>query len=353
MAKTLVTGGTGFIGSHVVRALARRGDELRLLVRRGREQEHLRGVQFEAATGDVRDRESVRRAMRDVDRVFHVAGTTSLRRADRERVFEVNVGGTLNVMEEALRAGVSRVIHTSTVGAIGPAAPGETADEHQLRPGPVGIAYIDSKREAEAEAMRVAAQGLPVVVVNPSFVLGPEDPKGTSNGLVRRLLLRRIPTYVDGGLNVVDVRDVAQGHLLADERGRDGERYILAGRNFTLHRLFADLGRIAGIPPPPLRLPGPLVLAWVESAERVGLPLPVSADEVRSGMQWWTYRNDKARQELGFEPRPHEETLEDTVRWQVEHLGARAEGHRIEDAALTAVGAAVRLPGRMLRLGGR
>src|SRR5262245_36808041 len=322
MAPTLVTGGTGFIGSHVVRQLAERGDELRLLIREGRDASHLDEFEFERAGGDVTDRESVRAAMEGVEKVFHVAGTTSMRNRDRDKVFEVNVGGTRNVMEEALSAGVVRVVHTSSAGAVGPAEPHGTADESQpFKAGRLGIAYINAKHDAETVAMRVAAQGLPVVVVNPTFVLGPDDPTGTSNRLVRRLLLRRIPAYIDGGVNIVDVRDVARGHLLADERGNEGERYLLAARNFTLQRLFADLSRIAGVPPPPVRMPGNALLAGVEALGRAGLWVPASPDEVRSGMQWWTYRNDKAVNELGFEPRPHEETLQDTVAWQLADLG--------------------------------
>ena len=343
MAKTLVTGGTGFIGSHVLRQLAARGDELRVLAREGRDLSHLDGIEFERATGDVCDRDSVRAAVDGVERIFHIAGKTSMKPKDRHRVFEVNVGGTRNVMEEALRAGVVRVVHTSSVGAVGPAEPGGTADEEQVfTAGRLGIAYIDSKHEAEMAAMRIAARGLPVVVVNPAFVLGPDDPTGTSNDLVRRLLLRRIPAYVDGALSIVDVRDVARGHLLADERGLEGERYILSGRNFTLQRLFADIGRIAGVPPPPVRMPGKPMLAAIEALERAGAPIPASSDEVKSGMQWWTYRHDKARRELGYEARPHEETLEDTVGWQLQDLGARAGGHQLSDAALRVTGSFAR-----------
>ncbi len=269
MATTLVTGGTGFIGSHVVKQLADRGDALRLLIRKGRDASHLDGIEFERADGDVTDRDSVRAAMEGVERVFHVAGKTSMRTSDRERVFEVNVGGTRNVMEEALRAGVIRAVHTSSAGAVGPAEPEGTADESQpFMAGRLGIAYINAKHDAEGVAMRVAAKGLPVVVVNPTFVLGPDDPSGTSNRLVRRLLLRRIPAYIEGGLNIVDVRDVARGHLLADEVGHEGERYLLAARNFTLQRLFADLSRIAGVPPPPLKLHGPALLASVEALDQ-------------------------------------------------------------------------------------
>lgn len=344
MAKTLVTGGTGFLGSHLASQLARRGDRLRLLIRPERDASHLDGIEFERADGDVTDRDSVRAAMDGVERVFHVAGKTSMRTADRERVFDVNVGGTRNVMEEALRAGVVRVVHTSSAGAVGPAEPGGATDESQsFKAGSLGIAYINAKREAETVAMSVAAKGLPVVVVNPTFVLGPDDPTGTSNRLVRRLLLRRIPAYIDGAVNIVDVRDVAAGHLLADERGHEGERYLLAARNFTLQRLFADLSRIAGVPPPPVKVSGAALLATVEALERAHLPAPASADEVRSGMQWWTYRNDKAVRELGWEPRPHEETLEGTVGWQLEQLGSRAGGHTLSDTALRGAGAAFRL----------
>ena len=233
------------------------------------------------------------------------------------------------MLEEALAAEVKRVVHTSSVAAVGPAKPHGTVDEsNTFTIGHLGIAYANSKHEAEVEALRLAAHGLPVVIVNPSFVLGPDDPKGTSMQLVRRFLLGRIPAYVDGGLNIVDVRDIAQGHLLADEKGEVGERYILAGRNFTLDRLFADFARISGRDGPPVKLPGrPMALA-VDAMARVGLPLPVSPEEVRSATLWWTCRNTKARKRLGFEPRPHEETLEDAVRWQMEQLGDRVRTRR-------------------------
>jgi dihydroflavonol-4-reductase len=346
MGKTLVTGGTGFVGVHVVKALARRGDELRLLIRDKSNTKPLEGIEWERSTGDVTDRDSVRRAMQGVDRVFHVAGTTSMRTRDRIRVFQVNVEGTRNVFEEALRAGAARAVLTSSSSAVGAAEPGETIDENQpFTVGRLGVAYINSKHDAELVAMRTAAKGLPVVIVNPSFVLGPDDPNpsGTSNALIRRLLLRRIPGYVDGAINVVDVRDVASGHLLADERGESSERYLLTARNFTLQRLFADLSRIAGVPMPPVRMHGRLVVAGVSAIELMGIRLPTSPDEVRSGTQWFTYRNDKARDVLGWEPRPHEETLEDAVRWQLDELGGRATGHRLTDLALRGTGRALGL----------
>jgi dihydroflavonol-4-reductase len=350
VGKTLVTGASGFLGSHVVRALAARGDELRLLGRRGTNLDHLADLDVERRAGDVLDRRSVKRAMKGMDRVFHLAGTTSMRSVDRDRVFELNVKGTRIVMEEALAAEVSKVVHTSSVAAIGPAKPGGTADETQeFRAGYLGLAYANSKHEAELEALRLAAHGLPVVIVNPSFALGPDDPKGSSMELVRRFLLGRIPAYVSGGLNIVDVRDVADGHLLADEKGDVGERYILAGRNFTFDRLFADLARISGRGHAPVRVPsGPTALA-VEAIERAGLRFPVFADEVRAASCWWTYRNTKARRELGFAPRPHEETLEDAVHWQMEQLGDRVRLSRgPQETALAAVAPFLRLGERVL-----
>jgi dihydroflavonol-4-reductase len=351
MAKTLLTGASGFIGSHVARALAKRGDELRLLVRRGSDLDHLADLEFERVTGDITDRRAVRRAVKGAATVFHVAGSTSMRASQRERVFEVNVTGTRNVVEEALRAGVEQVVHTSSAGAIGPAKPGGTADEGQaFSAGHLGIAYVNSKHEAEVEALRAAAHGLPLVVVNPTFVLGPDDPSGgarSSNALVKRVMLRQIPFYVDGGLNIVDVRDIAAGHLLAARKGKAGERYILGGRNFTLDRLFADVARIAGVPAPPVKVPPRLTSVTVSAARRVGLSVAVSEDELRSAEHWWTYRSTKARKELGFKPRPHEETLEDTVHWLAERLGDRVGRAPRSDLALRAVGRALQLGERV------
>ncbi len=350
MAKTLVTGGSGFLGSHVVRALAARGDELRLLLRRGSTVDHLSDLEFERVAGDVLNRASVGKAMQGVERVFHLAGSTSMRAQDRDRVFDLNVRGTRTVLGEALAAEVGRVVHASSVAAIGPAKRGGTADEAQpFRAGDLGIAYVNSKHESEVEALRLAARGLSVVIVNPSFVLGPDDPKGTSMGLVRRFLLGRIPAYVEGGLNIVDVRDVARGHLLADEKGETGERYILAGRNFTLDRLFADFARISGRAQVPVRLPAATTALAVRAMARTGLSTTISPDEVRSASQWWTYRNTKARRALGFEPRPHEETLEDAVRWQMDQLGDRVRtGRGPEEAALALIAPLVRLGARVL-----
>jgi dihydroflavonol-4-reductase len=322
--KTLLTGATGFIGSHVARELASRGDDLRVTVREDSPTEALAELDHEEVKCDLLDRRAVRRAVTGVERVFHCAGLVSLRQRDSERVFEVNTLATRLLLEECLRAGVERVVFTSSVAAIGPAPRGGTADETQVfTAGHLGIPYVNSKHEAETEALRLAAHGLPVVCVNPTFVYGRGDVHGGSTSLVRRFLLGRIPVYTDGAVNVVDVNDVARGHLLADEKGEPGERYILGNRNFTWDRLFADLARISGVEPPPLKLAPPLALRMAELLERAPGRPPVTAVEVRSASQWWAYKNNKAKRELGWTTSPHEDTIEATVQWYVEREGDR------------------------------
>jgi len=251
LAATLVTGATGFIGSNVARLLVERGDEVRLGVEDGSPDVAIADLDVPRVKLEVRDRRSVRRALKGAERVFHCAGVTSVRPADEERLFDVNVGGTKIVMEESLRAGVERVVYTSSAAAVGPAADGKAATETQLfTASRLGIPYVNSVHEAEVEAMRVAAHGLPLVCVNPGVCLGAGDQLLSSTRLVRSFLLGRIPVYTDGAIGIVDVRDVAAGHLLADHRGAVGERYLLSGRNFTFERLFADLGRLSGVPTP-------------------------------------------------------------------------------------------------------
>ncbi|HEX8856096.1 MAG TPA: NAD-dependent epimerase/dehydratase family protein [Thermoleophilaceae bacterium] len=329
MGKTLVTGGTGFIGSHIARLLAERGDDLRLTLREDSRLEGLEGLDYEGVRCDLLDRRAVRRALKGVDRVFHSAGLLSLRPADADVLFQVNVGATRLLFEECLRAGVVRVVYTSSVAAIGPAARGGTADENALfTAGHLQIPYVNSKHEAEVEAMRHAAKGLPVVCVNPCFVFGSGDVTGGSTGVVRRFLLGRIPVYIEGGLNVVGVGDVARGHLLADERGAVGERYILGNRNYTWDRFFADLARMSGCEPPPLKLSPGLALRLAQALDAAPGRPPISVDEVKAAGQWWTYRSTKAQRDLGWKPSPHEEAVEATVAWYMERDGARVARSR-------------------------
>jgi dihydroflavonol-4-reductase len=351
MSRYLVTGATGFVGSHVARALVERGDAVRVTVRSRSPKEPLEGLDAERVNlPDVTDRRALRHALKGVERVFHVAGTTNLRlsAADARRV---NAEGTRVVLEEALRAGVQRVVHTSSVVAIGPAPPHSALDERAPFPGHLGMPYPDSKRLAELEALRVGAHGLPVVIVNPAHVFGPGDWGPSSTDVVRRFLLRRIPAYVGGAINIVDVRDVAAGHLLADERGQPGERYILGNRNYTWDRLFAELAHVSGVEGPAVRVPYPVALALAESGARLPGRPPAMPAEVKAAARWWTYRNTRARRELGWSVRSHEETVEETVRWWMERLGDRVSGTR-QPVPLRMAGAAGRalgvLRGRVL-----
>ena len=323
MVRTLITGATGFLGGHIVERLVERGDDVLATVRPGSRRDRIEllerlGVRL--TTADICDRQSIRAAMRGVERVFHVAGLTSLT-LPRGHIYAVNVEGTRIVLEEALRAGVERVVYTSSAATIGPAPLGLTTDESNLWHSP-GIPYIDAKREAENVALRLFARGLPVVIVNPASCLGAGDPGRSSTVLVRRFLRRQIPAYVNGTLNIVGVEDVADAHLLADRIGELGERYILGNRNFTMARLFADLGRLSGVEPPAVRLSTPAALALSALATRVpGAPRLPSANEIRASSLNWAFSSAKAKRDLRWTTSPHEDCLEATVAWYRERDG--------------------------------
>jgi dihydroflavonol-4-reductase len=340
---TLVTGGAGLVGSHVVRQLVERGDDVRVTVRPTTRLGNLDGLEATTVSADVLDRASMRRALRGVDRVFHAAGLANLR-ATPQALWRANVEGTRVVLEEALRAGVERVIFTSSVAAVGPAPRGSTADEQQpFPPAANGIPYVRAKREAEVQALRIAALGLPVVTVCPAHVFGTGDVNHSSTEVVRRFLRREIPAYVDGALNIVDAEDVARGQLLADTRGRPGERYILGNRNFTLDRLFADLGRLSGVEPPAVKLPLQAALALARGFETMPGPAPITVTELRAVSMWWAFRSTKARRELGWKPSHHEDTLEATINWyrEREPQRLRAPGAR-QPFALRVAGGVLR-----------
>jgi dihydroflavonol-4-reductase len=338
----LVTGGTGFIGSHLVRALLARGDDVRVSVRASSNRSTLDGLDVERVTADITDPRAMRRAARGVDRAFHVAGTTNLRKGAAE-VLRVNADGTRTVLDACLAERVERVVYVSSVAAIGPARPGGANDERHVHGGPLGIPYADAKHAAEVEALRVAARGLDVVVANPGHVLGRGDDGRSSTDVVRRFLLRRIAAYVDGAICIVDVEDVAAGLLLCEQRGRTGERYILGTRNYTWERLFGELARYSGIEGPAVRLPKRVALALAEAGARAPGPAPVTPSEVRAAAHWWTYRSAKARRELGWTTRPHEDTVEATVRWYEERLGDRVVRNSRQPLALRVAGRAARL----------
>jgi dihydroflavonol-4-reductase len=317
----LVTGGTGFVGAHVVRALLAAGRPVRCLVRPGSRRTNLEGLPVDLVEGDLSDPASLERAMRGVSTLFHVAADYRLWTKDPGELSRTNVGGTENVLSAASEAGVGRIVYTSSVGALGLTADGSPADERTpvAREDVVGH-YKKSKFDAERVAEAWAARGLPVVLVNPSTPVGELDVKPTPTGqLVVDFLNRRMPAYVDTGLNLVDVRDVAAGHLLAAEKGRSGKKYILGNRNLTLKEILDMLAAITGLPAPTLRLPHaiPLAVAAVDTfaAGLLGRPPRVSLESVRMSRHRMYFDASKAVRELGFPQSPVEDALARAVAW--------------------------------------
>jgi dihydroflavonol-4-reductase len=306
------------VGANLVRTLLARDWSVRVLVRGNAPS--LDGLDVERVPGDLFVPE-LSAAMSGCDAVFHVAATYSLWRRDRAEVMRTNVEGTRLVLGAARRAGVARVVHTSSVAAIGVRADGEPADEsYQSGPADLIGAYKRSKYEAEVEVQRAVAGGDDVVIVNPTTPIGPWDAKPTPTGeILVRFCSGRMPAYVDTGLNIVDVRDVAAGHIAAFERGRTGERYILGNENMTLRGLLARLAALTGRPAPTVRLAPLIPLAYAAVGEFVLEPLgfrpDVPFEGVRMAKQRMYYDVAKAERTLGFAPSPVNRALSDAVTW--------------------------------------
>jgi dihydroflavonol-4-reductase len=319
MKPTLVTGATGFVGWHVARKLLDRGGRVRALVRDPARIRELEGI--EVAQGDLRAPDSLAQAVAGCSVVFHVAADYRLWTREPEEMFRSNVDGTRNLLAAAKSAGVERVVYTSTVGCIGVPGDGGEGDERS----PVAIEdmagpYKRSKFLAEKVALNFAADGLDVVVVNPTAPVGDHDFKPTPTGkMVVDFVRGNMPAFLDTGLNVVDVRDVAEGHLQAQERGNTGERYILGSENLTLERIFGILAEIEGKPAPKMRVPyavayaaGMASTAWASVTGREPLaPL----DGVRMAKKKMWVRHEKASRELGFSPGPAPVALRRAVEW--------------------------------------
>ncbi|HEX8051791.1 MAG TPA: NAD-dependent epimerase/dehydratase family protein [Thermoleophilaceae bacterium] len=348
MALVLVTGATGFVGGHVARLLAERGDQVRVTFRDPARLDRLAGLEVETVRADVLDRASMRRAMRGCDLVFHTAGFVGSRPLDR--LWQVNALAPRIVVEAAAAEGVGRVVHTSTVAAIGTAAHGEAADEsHVYRGGEFGLAYGDSKHEGELEALATGARhGVEVVVVNPSYVLGvPVDPTQageTSTRVIGNFLAGRLPAVVDAATNIVDVEDVAAGHLLAAESGVPGERYILGGYNLTWVELIDRLAVESGVERPLVVLPREVgALARVQA--ELGGRWPVAPEAFALMAQNWRYSSRKAKRELRYRTRSLETTIARTVEWY-EELHSRGVLERRGASALSLGAAGMRLADR-------
>lgn len=327
MTQTLVTGATGFVGSAVARALAARGHRLRLLVRPGSDRRNLAGLDAALAEGDLRAPETLAPAVAGCDALVHVAADYRLWVPDPEAMMAANVAGTRALLRAARDAGVARMVYCSSVAALGLTADGTPADETTPNAAEKVIGtYKRSKYFAEQEVLRlVREEGVNAVIVNPSTPIGPRDIKPTPTGkMIRDAALGRMPAYVDTGLNIVHVDDVAEGHVLALERGEIGERYILGGEDYALGTLFAEVARQAGRAPPRLRLPiGPLVpLALAcEALARFGVEPLVTRETLAMARKKMFFSHIKAGEKLGYRPRPAADAIRDAVAW---FLGPRA-----------------------------
>jgi dihydroflavonol-4-reductase len=316
-----VTGATGFVGAHVARALVAAGRRVRCLVRPSSPATLLADLAVECIEGDVTDAASVRRAMADCDEVFHCAADYRLYARAPADIYRTNVEGTRIVLAAAAELGVRRVVHTSSVATLAARADGTPVDEEAV--GTLDDMIGDYKRSkllAEREVEAACARGLPAVIVSPSTPVGDGDVKPTPTGkIVVDFLAGRFPAYVDTGLNLIDVRDVAAGHLLAAERGRVGERYILANSNVTLKQLLELLAGIAGRPAPRLRLPHwvPLAIAHIEAplARLLRRDPRVPLDGARMARKPMFFDGNKAVRELGLPQSPIEPALRRAVDW--------------------------------------
>ncbi len=329
----LVTGGTGFVGAHVVRALLERGgDRLRCLARPGGDRSNLDGCDVEVVEGDLRDPASLRAACAGCREVYHCAADYRLFVRRPRDLYAANVDGARNVFLAAAEAGAERIVHTSSVGALGLEPDGRPATETTpVRAAAMVGHYKRSKFQAERAAVEAARAGAPVVIVNPSTPVGERDVKPTPTGqIIVDFLARRMPAFVDTGLNLIDVRDVARGHLLAAERGRVGEKYILGHRNVTLAQLLHLLADITGTEAPRLRLPhwlpigaAALATGWARVA---GGEPRIAFDSARMARHRMFFDSGKAVRELGLVQSPIEDALRRAVRWFEQNGYVRGRG---------------------------
>ncbi|MBV8143536.1 MAG: NAD-dependent epimerase/dehydratase family protein [Gammaproteobacteria bacterium] len=332
--RALVTGATGFVGSAVARALCQRGWQVRALVRESSDTRNLRGLPIEPARGDLTDLPSVSAAVSGCEAVFHVAADYRLGVADPQPLYRCNVDGTRTLLEAAQRAGVRRLVYTSSVATVGLPADGSpgTEDTPSSLDEMIGH-YKRSKFLAEELVRDFARAGVPVVIVNPSTPIGPGDLKPTPTGqMVVDAASGRTPAYVDTGLNVVHVDDVASGHLLAFERGQIGERYILGGENMTLHAILLAICRLAGRSPPRIRLPHSALLPVAYASEALARlrrrGTRVSVEAVRLARKHMYFSSEKAVRELGYSWRPPALAFEDALRWFLEQGMVRSAYRR-------------------------
>ena len=323
--KILVTGATGFIGGNLARELWRRGDDVQALIRPGSNQLAIRDTGIIPIEGDILDRRSVDRAVRGCEAVFHVAASYTFWSKDRTNVARTNIQGTINVLEAARRARVSRTVYTSTVGTIGLPKQGQGDENTPLNPETLHGHYKNSKHQAEREALNIAANDMPVIVVNPTLPVGPWDVKPTPTGkIILDFLRRKVPAYLKTGMNVVDVADVVDGHILAMEKGRPGERYILGNQNMSLKDLFDMISKLTGFSAPRIRLPYWLVVALgyadqFAEGTLLGKEPTIPLEGVLASKVPAYVNCDKAVRELGQPQRSIEDALKQSINWFIDH----------------------------------
>jgi dihydroflavonol-4-reductase len=338
---TLVTGATGFVGSHVARQLVSAGQSVRVLVRPNSNLEALAGLHVEYFEGDLSDQESLERAMHGIRRVFHVAADYRLWTPRPEEIYEINVEGTRKLLAAARHARVERIVYTSTVATIAVPRNGALPNEDtQASLNEMIGHYKRSKFLAEQVAVEAVSAGVPVVIVNPTAPVGPWDWKPTPTGrIILDFLKGKMPAYVDTGLNVAPVEDIAAGHLLAAEKGRVGQRYILGGRNMTLKQILDALSAITGRPAPRVRLPHAVALAagyadqWF--SRLAGREPQIPVEGVKMSRHRMFVESDKAERELGYKPTSVEAALGRAVTWYQQHgyLNAGAGNKSVAQAA--------------------
>jgi len=323
-----LTGGTGFVGANLARELLAQGWSVRALARAGSDRRNLDGLPLEIVDGSLTDKD-LADALSGCDALFHVAAHYSLFRADRDAVISANVDGTRNILAAARAAGVPKTVYTSSVAAIGVKS-GSVADEsYQSAPEHLIGAYKRSKYLAEREAVAAAANGQFVTIVNPTTPIGPWDRKPTPTGeILVRLLTGAMPAIVDTGLNFVDVRAVARGHILAYDKGRSGERYILGGENLTLRNFLARAAAIAHVKAPKIAIPHwlPLGVAWLDEtfSPKLGRAPSVPIDGVKMSREAMFYHSDKAARELEFSSGDLETAIASAISWFTSNGYARA-----------------------------
>lgn len=323
--KVLVTGATGFVGGAVVRALVQRGVNVRVLTRAGADLQNIQNLTVERIEGDLRDPASLRTSLAGCRQLYHVAAHYALWAKDPSIFYETNVTGTKNLLEAAREVGTERIVYCSTIGAIGiPPVGGLGTEETPVSLEQMAGHYKRSKYLAEQEVLKLAQTGLPVVIVNPSAPVGTGDVKPTPTGqVIVDFMKGRMPAYIETGMNIVDVDDVATGHLLAMQRGRIGERYILGGTNLMLREVFEILSRLTGIKAPTIKLPRlailPLAYLNLWMANMTGQPPRIPLEGVKMAKYKMHYNCQKAIKELGIPQTPPEVALEKAVSWFRNH----------------------------------